>query len=306
MSTSNLTTDPTSTASGDGSPLDVASLRRVRTGVRLVLALGITASLAANVEHAEATWTGRLISGWSPVALALAVELGSRVPLTRSVRAVVRWIATALIAGIAAWVSYWHMESLAEHHGETGASAHLLPLSVDGLVIVASVCLVEITDRLRTAAHLVETSAAPAADGPSVPSPHAAPETSAHPSPDTSSGGSSSGSSRRSSPGSSSGSSRSSSARSSRGTSGRSSGKARPAVDDETLRALVAQARAARPRAGEPAVRRLLADAGLSASSAKVRAALAAHTAAATASGGVETSSPLVSIPAEDGREVAA
>jgi len=77
-------------------------------------------------------------------------------------------------------------------------------------------------------------------------------------------------------------------------------------VDDETLRALVAQARAARPGAGEPAVRRLLADAGLSASSAKVRAALASHTAAATASGGVETSSPLVSIPAEDGREVAA
>jgi len=77
-------------------------------------------------------------------------------------------------------------------------------------------------------------------------------------------------------------------------------------VDDETLRALVAQARAARPGAGEPAVRRLLADAGLSASSAKVRAALASHTAAATASGGVETPSPLVSIPAEDGREVAA
>ena len=33
--------------------------------------------------------------------------------------------------------------------GETPIAAHLLPLSVDGLVIVASICLVEITNRLN-------------------------------------------------------------------------------------------------------------------------------------------------------------
>lgn len=47
-------------------------------------------------------------------------------------------------------------------------------------------------------------------------------------------------------------------------------------ADDETLRALVAQARARRPGAGEPTVRRLLAEAGLAASAARLRAALAA------------------------------
>jgi hypothetical protein len=51
-------------------------------------------------------------------------------------------------------------------------------------------------------------------------------------------------------------------------------------ADDETLRALVAQARARRPQAGEPAVRRLLAEAGLEASAARLRAALAAVAAA--------------------------
>jgi hypothetical protein len=241
---------------------DVAALRRVRTGVRAVLALGITASLGANIAHAEPSVIGRLISGWSPVALALAVELVSRVPLTRSWRSVIRWTATAVIAGIAAWVSYWHMVSVAERHGESTTSAHLLPLSVDGLVVVASVCLVEITDRLRAVARLAAG-----------PSPDQAPEAVAAEA--SSPPASPSGSPRASSRSSSAASSRGSSGRSSRSSS-RGPGKARPTADDATLRALVAQARAERPGAGEPAVRRLLADAGLSASSARLRAALTA------------------------------
>jgi hypothetical protein len=57
--------------------------------------------------------------------------------------------ATAVIAGIAAWVSYWHMVSVAARNGESVTSAHLLPLSVDGLVVVASISLVEIAARLH-------------------------------------------------------------------------------------------------------------------------------------------------------------
>jgi hypothetical protein len=80
----------------------------------------------------------------------LTVELISRVPTHRPVLTVVRMAATTVIAGIAAWVSYWHMASVAARFGETGTSAYLLPISVDGLVVVASVCLVEIAGRLRS------------------------------------------------------------------------------------------------------------------------------------------------------------
>ncbi|MDQ1250347.1 MAG: hypothetical protein QG597_4726 [Actinomycetota bacterium] len=249
---------------------EVTSQRRVRAGVRAVLTLGIVASLAANVAHAEATWTGRLIAGWSPLALALTVELGSRVPLTRSVRAVIRWLATAVIAGIAAWVSYWHMVSVALRHGEGPTSAHLIPLSVDGLVVVASVCLVEISDRLRTTADLASARNEHAPDA--IPSPSSPGSSSATSRP------SSSGTSPDSSQGSSTsepGTARASSSSSSRRSSSRSPSRVRPA-DDETLRALVARARAERPRAGEPTVRRLLVAEGLSASSARIRTALAA------------------------------
>lgn len=128
-----------------------ADLERLRTGARAILALGIGASLAANVLAAEPSSVGRIIAAWSPVALFLTVELISRIPVVASWLSVVRIGATATIAGIAAWVSYWHMVEVALAHGEQPVAAHLLPLSVDGLVIVASVCMKELSNRLRSA-----------------------------------------------------------------------------------------------------------------------------------------------------------
>lgn len=135
-------------AGTDGSA-EITHLHRVRRGVRAALALGVAASVGGNILHAEPTFVGRAIAAWSPLALLLTVELISRVPVNDPLLAVLRRLATGVIAGIAAWVSYWHMVSVAGHNGEGIMSAHLLPLSVDGLVVVASVSLVEIAARLQ-------------------------------------------------------------------------------------------------------------------------------------------------------------
>src|SRR6266536_4728217 len=126
-------------------------LRRVRWAVRLTLVLGVAASVAANVLHARPDPVAQIIAAWPPLALLLTVELISRVPVHRRVLAAARLLATTGIAGIAAWVSYWHMAGVASRYGEQGASPFLLPLSVDGLVIVASVSLVELAGRIRAA-----------------------------------------------------------------------------------------------------------------------------------------------------------
>ncbi|MFI6073823.1 DUF2637 domain-containing protein [Actinoplanes sp. NPDC051343] len=131
---------------------DIKRLRRVGWGVRGVFALGIAASLAGNVLHAGDNPISRAISAWSPLSLLLAVELISRIPARRGPASYARLAATAVIAGIAAWVSYWHMAGVAAHYGETSVSAHLLPFSVDGLIVVASISLVEIGGRIRTIA----------------------------------------------------------------------------------------------------------------------------------------------------------
>lgn len=146
---------------------DIKRLRRIGWGVRGVFALGIAASLAGNVLHAADNPVSKAISAWSPLALLLAVELISRIPARRGPMSVARLGATAVIAGIAAWVSYWHMAGVAARYGETGASPYLLPFSVDGLIVVASISLVEIGGRLR-AFNEPAADTAPATD-PSVP-----------------------------------------------------------------------------------------------------------------------------------------
>jgi hypothetical protein len=134
---------------------ELQQLLRIRWAVRATLALGV----AANVLHANANPISQTIAAWPPLTLLLTVELISRVPVHRRSLAVVRFAATAAIAGIAGWVSYGHMASMAARYGETGASPYLLPVSVDGLIVVASVCLVELAGRIRA----VDAPVAPAA-----------------------------------------------------------------------------------------------------------------------------------------------
>jgi DNA-binding transcriptional ArsR family regulator len=137
---------------------DLKRLKRIGWAVRGVFALGIAASLAGNVLHAEHDAISQAISAWSPLALLLTVELISRVPVRKGSAAYIRLAATAVIAGIAAWVSYWHMAGVASRYGETGASPFLLPFSVDGLIVVASISMVEIGGRVRTLAEPVTVS----------------------------------------------------------------------------------------------------------------------------------------------------
>jgi hypothetical protein len=100
------------------------NLHTLRWAVRVALVLGVTASMAANVPHARANPVSEVIAGW---------------------------------------VSSWHMVGVAARHGDIGISPYLLPLSVDGLIVVASISLVELTARIR--AH--ETELASVHSGPS-------------------------------------------------------------------------------------------------------------------------------------------
>ena len=131
----------------------LSQLRRIRLFVRGGFTLGIAVSLTANVLHAEPNLVSQGVAAWAPLALLLAVELIARTPATRPGRSRVRITAVAIIASIAAWVSYWHMVDVATRYGETGINPYLLPISVDGLIVVASISLVEIGDRLRELEH---------------------------------------------------------------------------------------------------------------------------------------------------------
>ena len=46
--------------------------------------------------------------------------------------------AVLAVAGIAAYVSYWHAYAVVRAHGETGITARLEPATIDGLVYASS------------------------------------------------------------------------------------------------------------------------------------------------------------------------
>jgi hypothetical protein len=108
-------------------------LRRLAAGT---FALGALASVGANIVAAEPTLIGHMVSSWPAVALLLTVHLFQHAPRVWWVKVMV-----AVVAGVAAWISYWHMVDVATLAGEGIVSAHLLPFTVDAMMAVASVVM---------------------------------------------------------------------------------------------------------------------------------------------------------------------
>lgn len=131
---------------------DLHHLERVRNLCRAALALGLAASLGANIVAADATVVGRVVAGWPPLVLMIVVELIGRVSLDSGWLSWARLATAGGIAAVAALVSYKHMLEVAELAGEGTIEAHLIPLTVDGLVVVASISLVGLNQRIRSAA----------------------------------------------------------------------------------------------------------------------------------------------------------
>ena len=58
----------------------------------------------------------------------------------------VRWTTVAavvLVAAIAAYISYWHAVTVVTVHGETGPRGHLYPVAIDGIIVAASMVLLD-------------------------------------------------------------------------------------------------------------------------------------------------------------------
>ena len=59
-------------------------------------------------------------------------------------------VAVLTVAGVAAYVSYWHAYAVVRAHGESGITAQLEPATIDGLVYASSmVVLYAARHRLR-------------------------------------------------------------------------------------------------------------------------------------------------------------
>lgn len=148
-------------------------------------ALGGTVSIAANVAHsyvppaaASADWTpqtGAVIGAifW-PVALYVVTEILAHVvwPTGKGWK-VVRFGGLLPVALVAALVSYKHLAGLLRFYGEDAVTAHLGPLAVDGLMVMATGALLATARRTAaiTEATVPAESPAPVTTAESAPIP---------------------------------------------------------------------------------------------------------------------------------------
>jgi hypothetical protein len=77
-------------------------------------------------------------------------EAGIADPLIRITTA----LAVAAVAAVAAVISYRHAYELVTTHGETGLTARLLPFTVDGLILAASMLILDASRRHHSASPL--------------------------------------------------------------------------------------------------------------------------------------------------------
>jgi hypothetical protein len=137
-------------------------------------ALGGTVSIAANVAHsyvpptgAPAAWTpqaGAVVGSifW-PVALFVVTEIWARVvwPSGKGWMAV-RFGGLLPVALVAALVSYKHLAGLLRFYGEDAVTAHLGPLAVDGLMVMATGALLATARRTAATAEAIMPAELPA------------------------------------------------------------------------------------------------------------------------------------------------
>ncbi|MFD7161670.1 DUF2637 domain-containing protein [Kribbella sp. NPDC059898] len=132
-------------------PVEQAEDRKVpgRFVAWLAFATGIGASVAANMLHAAegGAHVAELIgAAFWPLALLLSIELLTRVTWPRGwLWGTGRFVGVGLVAVVAFVLSYRHMAGLLTSWGEDTVNAHLGPLAVDGLMLVAATALLAIT-----------------------------------------------------------------------------------------------------------------------------------------------------------------
>ena len=107
--------------------------------------VGLGVSIWANVAHAMTAphpEPGALgMAGFWPLALFLALEVLSRTRWAGGRALLVARGGVALVAAVAAVVSWLHLHGLLTHYGESAVSALAGPLAIDGLMAVSAAAL---------------------------------------------------------------------------------------------------------------------------------------------------------------------
>lgn len=117
--------------------------------VTVVTVALVSVTVTLNVMHAPGGIVARSIGGTPPIFLFLCIELIARIPTTSRWLGIGRVLGSVAVAGLAFGISYQQQMEFIHHIGYAGWVAYAYPIIVDGVMMVATLSLVEVTRKVR-------------------------------------------------------------------------------------------------------------------------------------------------------------
>jgi hypothetical protein len=126
----------------------------LKWGARGIVLLTALFSVWANILHVTNVTVPAVVFAMAPPLVVLAgFEIISRIPMRPDTPWYRRLARPSFAAGIAfggAWLSYWHQKAAIYRYNDGDSqNAAILPLLIDGLMIIASVSVIELNEWIR-------------------------------------------------------------------------------------------------------------------------------------------------------------
>lgn len=103
-----------------------------------VFIAGAAVSVAANIISAQPTVIGRIVAAWPALAFLFTIHLYQHTPKVRGWTGAALKLSVLVVIGVAAWISYWHIVEVTLRAGESSLTAHIMPMTIDAMMAVAS------------------------------------------------------------------------------------------------------------------------------------------------------------------------
>ena len=143
---------------------ELREFRQMWWFVTVVTAALVGAAVTLNVMHAPGGVVAHSIGGSAPVFMFICVHLIARVPATSWWLSAGRITPSVVVAGICFAISWQQQVNFMLSVGYAGWTVFAYPVMIDGVMLVATLSLVEVTRKVRSLrAALADLTDAPAA-----------------------------------------------------------------------------------------------------------------------------------------------
>jgi hypothetical protein len=131
---------------------------------RAVVATATLTSIWANRLQSDDNTAAIVIHVLPPIIVLAGFELSSRIPVWKNAHILNprRWARPLAMVGITvigAWLSYWNQQAAFLLYGHDVHTSYLLPLAIDGLMIIASVAVLDLNNWIEEYMAWIEAGA---------------------------------------------------------------------------------------------------------------------------------------------------